>query len=211
MKRHKVVCFDMDGTLITNTNSVKFLCDVAGKYEEVMDIERQEAENIISWIEADYLKAKLFKGLHIDEVYEGFDQYVNLIKGLEKVLRRLRDNNIKSILVTAGPIQVAHILAERYKFDEVYGSNYEVIEDKFTGEILDHLKDSGKVNSLKNFCEPMGIKITECVAVGDSGSDIKVFKACNKSIAINYSEELLGLADIYIDTDNLEEILAHII
>lgn len=39
----------------------------------------------------------------------------------------------KSILITAGPIQVAEEMSERYGFDQVFGSEYEVLDGVFTG------------------------------------------------------------------------------
>lgn len=52
----------MDGTLIINTNSVKYLCLLSGKADEVRDVEKREEQDEISWIEADYIKSKLLGG-----------------------------------------------------------------------------------------------------------------------------------------------------
>lgn len=41
MSKIKAVYFDMDGTLITNTNSVEYLCILNGKADEVRDIEKR--------------------------------------------------------------------------------------------------------------------------------------------------------------------------
>jgi len=39
-----LACFDMDGTLIRNTNSVRYLCCLNGKEDEVLEIENREVE-----------------------------------------------------------------------------------------------------------------------------------------------------------------------
>lgn len=211
MKKFRVVCFDMDGTLITNTNSVEYLCILNGKVDEVRDIEIREENDEISWIDADYIKAKLFSGLEIKKVEEEFKNYIKLINNIGEVLTELRNNKILTILVTAGPIQVAKALEMMFNFDKVYGSIYEVENGAFTGRILNHLGDSGKLESLMSFCNENNIALEEVVSVGDSASDIKVFEKSGKSIAINYSNKLIGKADVYMRTSNLFDIIEHIV
>lgn len=215
----KVVCFDMDGTLITNTNSVEYLCNLNGKAKEVKDIEIKEEKDEISWIEADFIKAKLFAGLEVRRIKEEFNNYVGLIGNIDEVLKELKKNEILSILVTAGPIQVAEVLGKMFDFDKVYGSLYEIKvygslyeikNDVFTGSILKHLGDSGKLDCLIEFCSEKNISLDEVVSIGDSASDIKVFEKSGKSIAINYSNKLNGKADVYIKTKDLLDVLGHI-
>ncbi|WP_089281213.1 HAD family hydrolase [Anaerovirgula multivorans] len=211
MKKFKAVCFDMDGTLITNTNSVEYVCQLNGKGKEVKEVELKEERNEISWIEADYIKAKFFTGLETKRIDEEFQEHIKVISNIEKTLEELRKNDIQSILVTAGPIQVGKVLGKMYKFDEIFGSLYEVNNVFFTGKILGHLGDSGKVESLNKFCSENNIELEEVVAIGDSASDIKVFEKSGKSIAINYSDKLIGKADVYIRTNDLFDVVEHII
>ncbi len=205
----QLACFDMDGTLIRSTNSVRYLCCLNGKEEEVLEIENIEDRKEISWIDADYLKVKLLEGLEIKYVKEEFDKRIEIISGIDHVMKYLKNKNIKTILVTSGPIQVANILGEKYGFDNVYGSNYEIENGRFTGKIINHLGDGGKLKSLLSFCKKHEIDLQKCVAIGDSDSDIEIFEKCGKSIAINYSDILLGKASVYIRTDNLKDILEY--
>jgi len=82
-----------------------------------------------------------------------------------------------------------------------------VIDGRFTGEITTHLGDTGKLNILVDFCRRHGIGLNQCVAIGDSESDIEVFENCGRSIAINHSEALEGKASEYILTDDLSDII----
>lgn len=201
----------MDGTLITNTNSVEYLCLLNGKLEEVRDIEIREGKDEISWIDADYMKAKLFAGLEIKRVEEEFKNHIQLMNNIEEVLKELRNNEILALLVTAGPIQVAEVLGKMFKFDKIYGSKYEVKNGTLTGRILNHLGDSGKVESLMSFCSDNNISLEEVVSIGDSASDIKVFEMSGKSIALNYSNRLIGKANVYLRTNDLFDVIDHIV
>lgn len=203
----KAVFFDMDGTLIRNTDSVRYLCMLNDRLSELEIIEQLESSNEISWIEADFLKAKLISGLKLKDIHGRFDDSVKLISNLELVLTYLRSAGIKSVIVTAGPIQVANIIKEKFGFDDLYGSLYEIEKQEFTGRILTHLSGEGKVNSLNDFCAKNDISPNQCIAIGDSGSDIEIFKKCGRSIALNYTDDLMEKASEYIRTDNLADII----
>lgn len=201
----------MDGTLITNTNSVKYLCELAGREDEVKGIEKLEDDGRLNWIDADYEKVRFFKGLPVKKLDEYFDQRVDFINHIEETLIELKQAGIKSIIVTAGPVQVAQLLQARFDFIKVYGSEYVVEEGIFTGNILKHMRDDGKVLCLESFCKEYNIQLEECVAVGDSESDVRAFEKCGKAIAINYGPSLEGEADVYLRTDSLSDILVHIL
>lgn len=185
--RFKAVYFDMDGTLIRNTDSVQYLCTLNGRYDELMKIEKMEDSNEVCWVEADYLKSKLIQGMHQDRIKESFDKEISLITGIKECLIHIRERGMKSVLITAGPIDVAYALAERFEFDAVYGSEYEVVNGVYTGKIIKHLDGTGKLDGLIDFCQKHDFSLKECIAVGDSASDIEVFEKCRKRIAINYS------------------------
>jgi phosphoserine phosphatase len=203
----EAVCLDMDGTLIRNTDSVRYLCTLNKSSEELEKIECREDNKSISWIEADYLKAALISGLDLAEVEDRFIRDVRLIKNIDQVLQYLRGRRMKSVLITAGPIQVANVLGREFDFDAVYGSQYELKNHEFTGRITGHLGNDGKLNCLKNFCAKYSIGLDHCVAIGDSESDILIFRKCGKSIAINYTDALKGEASAYIITDDLSDII----
>ena len=122
----QAVCFDMDGTLIRNTDSVKYLCTLNNNLEELERMQGCENSGSISWIEADYLKVQLIKGLDLTEVENRFKRDIRLIRNIDKVLLYLREKRIKSVLITSGPTQVANILGKEFGFDCVHGSQYEV-------------------------------------------------------------------------------------
>ena len=203
----EAVCFDMDGTLIRNTDSVRYLCALNGATEELEAIEELESNGTHTWIDADYLKAWFIRGLCVAEAEDGFERSIVLVQNLAQVLDYLKASSIESVLITAGPIQVARALATRYGFDGFYGSQYGVKNGRFTGEITNHMGNAGKVKCLREFCLKNGIRVEHCVAIGDSESDIQVFKNCGRSIAINYSQALEGRASEHIVTEDLSDLI----
>lgn len=210
-KRYKAVAFDMDGTLIRGTDSVQYLCSLNGRKDELRQIEKRENSGELSWIEADHLKARLLRGLPRSRISESFDREVPLISGTAECLARIRALGLKTVLLTAGPLDVARALAERLTFDAVCGSEYEVVNGVYMGRISKHLDALGKLAGLADFCRKQRIGLHECIAVGDSASDDEVFRHCGKSIAINYSQALVNRADEYLMTEDLRSILDFIV
>jgi phosphoserine phosphatase len=203
----EAVSFDMDGTLIRNTNSVRYLCTLNGKTAEFEELQKLEDEGSLSWIEGDFRKAQLIEGLRVAEAEAEFDDNIAVIQNTEQVIGYVKSQGIRSVLITAGPIQVAHILGTRFGFDAIYGSEYEVIDQRFTGKIIHHLGDTGKLTCLGDFCSENDVSLAHCVAIGDSKSDIPLFESCGHSIAINSSEAVGERASEYIITEDLSEIV----
>ncbi len=121
----------MDGTLIRNTDSVKYLCILINNLKELEKIEYHQNDKSILWIEADHLKADLITGLDLKDLEDKFKDNVELVQNVEQVLIYLRQKRVMSVLITAGPIQVANILGTKFGFDGVYGGLYEVKDREF--------------------------------------------------------------------------------
>jgi phosphoserine phosphatase len=203
----QAVCFDMDGTLIRNTDSVRYLCELNGNLEPLKEIEDREKEGTITWIEADHLKVRLIEELDLARVESEFERCIDLIHSIESVLAYLKARHISAVLITAGPTQVANVLGTRFGFDSVYGSRYETTGTEFTGRITHYLGSSGKLSCLQDFCAMNGISVGDCVAIGDSGTDIDVFMACGRSIALNGTDAAVEAASASLVTNDLADIL----
>ena len=210
MGRIKTVCFDLDDTLIKEIHSVMYLSILNHKLDELKEIEREEQKGKYDWIEADYLKAQLAKGVPIKQVEEQFITILKPIKNVKEVMSILHEHNIKTILITAGPIQVAKAASVLWEMDGYDGSLYECEIAFFTGRILSHLGDKGKVSALEKFCLKEGIQPSECMAIGDGATDIPLFKYCGTSLGINCREEVAKEAKYSIVTDDLMDVLQYI-
>lgn len=206
----KLVCFDLDDTLIREIHSVMLPCILNEKEKEHSLIQEQEEKGLINYITADYLRAELLSGLEERKIAQTFLEIAKPLKNIKCVVKALHEKNIKCIIITVGPKQVAKVVCDIWGFDGYYGSDYEVIEGIFTGKILNYIEAEHKTECLKDFCKNNSIKPDECIAVGDGATDIPVFQYCGNSIAINSSPEVQQSAKYAIDTDDLTDILRYI-
>lgn len=207
----KLVCFDFDDTLTREIHSVMLLCMLNGKLQQLLEIERLEEDGRLGWIEADYKKAALIKGLSVSSINEGFNNIMKPLYKITDTVEKLKENSVKSIIVSAGPKQVVSVAKSTWNFDNSYGSDYEVSEGKFTGRILKHIGDKGKIDCLKDYCLQNRISPNECAAVGDGSTDLHLFEYCKYSIAINASDAVADKATYSLKTDILYDIVPFII
>lgn len=211
MSDTKLICFDLDDTLIREIHSVMYLGVLNNRLEETIEIKKREENGEITWIEADHHYAELACGLKIEKVSTEFNNLLKPIKNILNVITTLHKSGFKCILITAGPKQVAEFACKIWKLDGCYGSDYEIADRKFTGRIINHIGDQGKIACLQEYCNKYEINPNNCIAIGDGVSDIPLFEYCGCSIAINYSDAVIGKATHYIKTDDLSDILNFVI
>lgn len=203
-----LVTFDLDGTLIRNTTSTQLLCWLNGKKSEAQEVVEQIFNGSLDWIEADYMIAKLMKGIREDDIDGFFGEHAIIIDGLSQLLKELDDRDIPAIVVTTGPKEVAECVKRRWPFKAAYGGTYEKIDGCFTGEISRHLMHhGGKYACVEAYARQNGLDMTSFVAVGDSYSDLELFSHCAHSVAINYTQDMVGHASLYYKTENIMDIL----
>lgn len=211
MRNLKLACFDLDDTLIREIHSVMLPCILNGKEREHSLIQEQEDQGVINYISADYLRAELLLGLEERDIAESFLKIAKPLKNIKSVVEALHKQNIKCIVITVGPKQVAKVVCDIWGFDDYYGSDYEVIDGIFTGKILNYIGAEQKIECLQDFCKNNSIRPDECIAVGDGSTDIPIFEYCEKSIAINSSPKVQKSAMYAVDTDDLTDILKYIL
>lgn len=210
MKNLKLVCFDLDDTLIREIHSVTLPCILNGKEKEHSLIQEQEEKGLLDYISADYLRSELLLGLEERKIAQSFLEIAKPLKNIKSVVEALHEQNIKCIVITVGPKQVAKVVCDIWGFDYYYGSDYEVVEGVFTGKILNYIGAEQKIECLQDFCSNNSIKPEECIAVGDGSTDIPIFQYCGGSIAINSSLKVQQNALYAVDTDDLTDILKYI-
>ncbi|MDV3425771.1 MAG: HAD family phosphatase [Bacillota bacterium] len=211
MGKVRLVCFDLDDTLIREIHSVMLPCILNGKEKEHSLIQQQEEKGLLDYISADYHRAELLSGLEEYKIAESFLKIAKPLKSIKSVIKALHEQNIKCIVITVGPKQVAKVVSDIWEFDYYYGSDYEVVEGIFTGKILNYISAEQKISCLQSFCKNNSIKPEECIAVGDGSTDIPMFDYCGKSIDINSSSKVRKRAKYSVDTDDLADILKYIL
>lgn len=102
------------------------------------------------------------------------------------------------------------LLGELWRFPQVIRENYNIVQPlPFIVEIFD--KASNKATGVKIIADLCGIKMSEVIAMGDSGNDVHMLEEAGLGVAMeNAREETKQVAD-EITLSNLDHGVAHII
>jgi len=187
-----------------------FPCILNGKENEHSVIQAKEESGELDYISADYCRAELLQGLEESQLAKSFLEIMKPLDNIKKVVDTLHQAGISCIVITVGPKQVAKVASDIWGFDGYYGSDYEIENGTFTGQILDFVQSENKIDCLQDFCLRNQITRDECIAVGDGTTDIPLFEYCVKSIAINAPPEVKRKATHYLNTNDLFDIIRYI-
>jgi phosphoserine phosphatase len=218
MAKYRLVCFDVDGTLIDN---VKFSWQIFHDYFQTDSHKREDAKNrffsgnitykewaehdINLWRECGAKKEDFFKAL----------AKLRLMPGAIETLKELKKNGIK-LAIISGSLSV---LIERFipdyneYFDDVFISRI-FFDGNGVIERIDATEYDmeGKARALKIIAKRKKIGLKECAFVGDYLNDLHIMKDAGLGIAFNSeNEELKKAADVVIEKKDLREVLKHIL
>ncbi len=218
MAKYKLVCFDVDGTLIDN---VKFSWNIFHDYFKVDMKRRENARNdffngkisYLQWARHDISMWKE-KGARKQDFLKAIG-HLSLMNGAIETLQQLKKNNIKLAIISGS----LNILLEKFMpnynefFDDVFLSKIYFDEDGFITKIEPTEFDiEKKADALKQIADREKIKLSECVFVGDYLNDLKVIQEAGLGIAFNcIHDELKKAADVVIGKKDLREVLKYIL
>ena len=218
MPKYKLVCFDVDGTLIDN---VRFSWKIFHDYFQVDQKRRENAKNdflngkisYLQWAEHDIGLWKE-KNAKKEDFLKAID-HLELMEGAMETLQELKKNNLKLAVISGSLNIVLEKFIPNYNelFDDVFLSriyfnkNGNIVKVEATE--FDMAK---KAEALKKIAEREKISLKECVFVGDYLNDRKVIQEAGLGIAFNCEkEELKKVADIVIEKKDLRGVLKDIL
>jgi HAD superfamily phosphoserine phosphatase-like hydrolase len=191
----KLAFFDFSKTIAKDTGfgSGPSFMNREKEYNELYGDFTSHKLNEIEFIES---VIKLWEGFKEEDLSEIYLQ-IELNPNVEEVLKQLKDMKIKLALVSFIPLKLAELYRD-LGFDHLIGTECEVKDGVFTGKVLKMNPDKGAV--AKELSNQLSIGLNECIAIGDSKNDIRMFKATgyDNSFAYNALEEVQKYAKHHI-------------
>jgi phosphoserine phosphatase len=205
--RWRLACFDLDGTLTRGTSVSQHLADRLGQSEQVAELERRYASGDISNSVVAEEQARGYRGIALRQVVAKLGD-IACIEGIDPTLAALRERGVESLLCTVTWSFAAQEFRRRHGFSAVSGTEIGLDPGGvLTGEVKRHFDEWDKLEFVRSYCKVNDIDLTECIAVGDSRSDIPLFEAVGFSIGLNATPQAREGASVALDTEDLTDIL----
>jgi phosphoserine phosphatase len=217
--KYKLVCFDVDGTLVDEVFSVwrmvhKVMGIDQGKLDRASEQYFSGKMTFREWADHDIALWKE-RGVTKEDM-ETIVSKFSVMPGAREVVDALRARGMKLAVISGGiDIVLYHFFPDAEKlFSHIvinrlaYNADG-TIRDCIVPPQFDHGDHKAKV--LRDLAKKEGINPSEVIFVGDAHNDIDALKAAGLGIAFNASEEVKKAANVVIEGKDLRGILRHIV
>lgn len=195
--------FDMDGTLLRDTTASLEISKHQSCLQQIEDLEKQFDKGFLTTKVFAQEVYKLWSGLN-ETAVESIFENSPWIQDIERVMSDIREKGEHSIVITMSPNFFADRL-RKFGVAEVYSSTFPPLPFNDPIDVSKILTPNDKVTITHKNLEHLNLKTSECIAYGDSGSDIPLFKYIKNNISINGTSSLLSLAQVNYIGNNLFE------
>ena len=212
----KLVCFDVDGTLVDN---IIYSWELFHNYFNVDKKRRYIAKkrfynNEISYLEWAWHDINMWieKGVKKDDFFQALKQNgVKLMNGAIETLTKLKSMGIKLAIISGSLDIILEYLLPHYKkiFEHIFLTKLS-FDDKgnLVGAKPTAFDMDKKVDALKLICKLDNIELQNTVFVGDHHNDVKIAQVAGLSIAFDAKDKALReVCDIVIYKKDLREVL----
>ncbi len=210
MRKYDLVCFDMDGTLTKLRSSwcwvhSCFEVDNEPAYQAFCNGEIDEPEfmrrDIALWTNKN-------PGVTIRDIAVLFRD-MPLIDGIQETIACLKANGIRTVIISGGINLAAEMLAREFGFDDYIADEILAYDDgKLTGEGKMNVDLRDKGINVRQYIEKYGTTMERTVSVGNSFTDIPMFKNSGMSIAFNPTDPYTQEAATHtVFSENIADIL----
>jgi phosphoserine phosphatase len=203
---YPVVVFDLDGTLLRHTTVTLLLAAHLGQVETINELERAFAAGEITNRAIADASAASYADRTTSEITSVLAA-ASWINGIDETLLTLTQAGTHVLLATITWRFAAEFLQERHGFADVSGTELPIADGVVTGHVSRYFDEHDKLRFVEEWCAEHSFSLADVAAVGDSRSDLPLFRRAGRSIALNATQDARDAATRVIDTDDLRDVL----
>lgn len=205
-RNRRLVCFDMDSTLI-QAEVIDKLAELAGVGDEVKAITESAMQGEIDFKESFIRRMGLLKGLS-EEVLQDVAVNLPITKGARRLIDTLKNYGFKTAILSGGFTYFGHYLQKELGIDYVYANELEIKDGKLTGGYVGEIVDGNKkAEYLKEIAKKEGLHISQTIAVGDGANDLPMINLAGLGIAFHAKPTVKDNAQSSISSIGLDGVL----
>ncbi|MCX8205295.1 MAG: phosphoserine phosphatase SerB [Candidatus Nezhaarchaeota archaeon] len=207
LKERRLVAIDADGTLVDG-EVIDELAKEAGVWEQVREVTEMAMEGRLSFREALERRVALLKGLPVERVVKAASR-LKIVPGAREMMEELKRAGFITVLITGGFDVVAEELGRKLGFDYVFANRLVVKDGVLTGEVEGEVMGpEDKLRILREVAEKHGIKLEECVAIGDGANDLLIIRNAGLGVGFNPKEVVRRQAKALVNIKDMRAVLA---
>lgn len=203
----KLLVTDMDSTLI-NIECVDEIADFINVKPQVAEITESAMRGEIDFETSLRQRVSLLKGLEVSALEKVYQQRLQLNPGANIMLAKLKQNGIKTALVSGGFTFFTQRLKKRLGLDftmaNVLGEHNGLLTGEVEGEICGA---QAKADFLLSHCEKLSIAPSQVIAMGDGANDLLMMNEAGLSIAYHAKPKVQSEAMTALNYCGLEGVL----
>ncbi len=205
-RNRRLVCFDMDSTLI-QTEVIVELAHHAGVGDEVNAITEAAMRGEIDFNESFRQRVALLKGLD-EQVMKEIADNLPITEGAGRLFATLKKYGFKTAILSGGFSYFGRYLQTRFGIDYVFANDLEIVDGKLTGKHTGDIVDGNmKAELLKKIAFKEDIHLEQVIAVGDGANDLPMLNIAGLGIAFHAKPKVKKNARHAISTIGLDGIL----
>jgi phosphoserine phosphatase len=205
-RNRRLVCFDMDSTLI-QAEVIDRLAELVGVGDEVKAITEAAMQGELDFKESFTKRMQLLKGLREDVLH---DVAINLpiTKGAKRLIDTLKSYGFKTAILSGGFSYFGNYLQKELGIDYVYANQLEIIDGVLTGSYVGDIVDGDKkAEYLQEIADREHININQTIAIGDGANDLPMLNLAGLGIAFHAKPTVKNNAQSSISSIGLDGVL----
>lgn len=204
---YKLICFDMDSTLIT-IECIDELADFAGKKREVSEVTEAAMRGEIDYRESLRRRLALLAGLDARVLARVFGERLLLSPGARELLEAAQNAGLRTAILSGGFTYFTERLRIELGFDFATSNELEISGGKLTGRVVGDIIDaSAKAYHTARLTDELGLSKDQVIAVGDGANDLLMMAQAGLSVAFHAKPATRAKADVAINFGGLDSLL----
>jgi phosphoserine phosphatase len=177
----KLICFDMDDTLISQNSWYKLNLSLGVTHEEDLRMYNSYEKGELSYENWTKSLLNLYKkhGKATESYIKATLEDFILNPEAKVVVDYLKNKGYRLAVVSGSFDTLVYLVAKELGISHkkactslIYDDSSQLVDIKTGGD-----EGSAKLRHLENICETIGITVTECACVGDGANDLEMFEA----------------------------------
>ena len=202
-----LLVMDMDSTLIA-IECIDEIADMFGIKPQVAEITESAMRGEIEFAESLRRRVALLKGLDENAFQRVYDERLKLSPGAEVMISALKQNRVKTLLVSGGFTFFTDRLKTRLGLDFAEANQMEIVNGKLTGKVLGDILDAqAKADHLDRTRKLLGLEQNQVIALGDGANDLKMMAMAAAGIAYKAKPVVQAQATFALNFTGLEGVI----